>query len=395
MAAIPVVDLTDVAVVDNHCHSVERRQDQRDVGSWRGYFSESPDPEAREEVVATTACYQRVLSDMAAFHGVEPTEAAVLEARATSDGAALAGRLLRDAYVGGLVVDTGFPDPATALSVSELAAAGACRAVPLLRLEPAFADLVARSTSLAELLDAVRHTLADARGQGWHGFKSVVGYRTGLAVERWDADDQAASFARARAEAERTGEVRLGHKPLLDTLLHVAFAQAAAQELPVQVHVGYGDPDADLRLANPLLLRAILEEPAYRGMALVLLHGCWPYVREGAYLAAVYGNAWLDVSYGIPFLSRGEMRRVTRAALGAAPARRLLASSDGARIPELHWTGARDARRLLAEALGELVADGDLDPDQARRTGEQVLRDNAWALYDLGSAADPAPDPHR
>ena len=393
--APPVVDLTDVAVVDNHCHSVERRQDQRDVAAWRGYFSESPDREAREEVVATTACYQRVVTDVADFHGVQATEEAVLAARATTDGAVLTGRLLRDAHVGGLVVDTGFPDPATALSVPELAAAGGCPAVPLLRLELAFADLVARATTLDELLEATRDSLAGARTQGWHGFKSVVGYRTGLAIERWDADDQAAAFAEARTEVEATGAVRLGHKPLLDTLLHVAFAQAAAQELPVQVHVGYGDPDADLRLANPLLLRAVLEEPAYRGMPLVLLHGCWPYVREGAYLAAAYGNAWLDLSYGIPYLSRGEMRRVTRAALGAAPAGRLLASSDGARIPELHWTGAHDARRLLAQALDELVADGDLNPDQARRTGEQVLHDNAWALYDLASADVPDPEPAR
>ena len=99
----------------------------------------------------------------------------------------------------------------------------------------------------------------------------------------------------------------------------------------------------------------------------------------------MYGNAWLDLSFGIPFLARGEMRRVTSAALGAAPAGRLLYSSDGARVPELHWSGAHDGRRLLGEALGELVADGDLTPDQARRTGEQVLRDNAWTLYGLGA----------
>ena len=54
-------------------------------------------------------------------------------------------------------------------------------------------------------------------------------------------------------------------------------------------------------------------------MPVVLLHGCWPYVREGAYLASVYGNAHLDLSYAIPFLSAGEMRAMTRAALGVAP----------------------------------------------------------------------------
>ena len=107
---------------------------------------------------------------------------------------------------------------------------------------------------------------------------------------------------------DATGAVRLGHKPLLDTLLHLALEAAAAQELPVQFHVGYGDPDADLRTATRSRCAPCWRSRAYRAMPIVLLHGCWPYVREGAYLAAVYPHAHLDLSYAIPFLSVGEMR---------------------------------------------------------------------------------------
>jgi hypothetical protein len=384
------VDLSDVRVVDNHCHSVERSQ-HRDVESWRSYFTESPDAHTRAVDVASTACYQRLMNAMAAFHGIEgrdaaATEDAVLAARSAVGLSELTGRLLTDARIGALVVDTGFPAPALALSVPELAAVGGCRAVSLLRLEPAFEALIGLSETYDELVDLTRDAVTDVRAAGWSGFKSVAGYRTGLAVERWQDADVQTAYAAAQVEVAANGKVRLGHKPLLDTLLHVAFAAAAAQELPVQFHVGYGDPDADLRLANPLQLRALFEEPAYRGMPVVMLHSCWPFVREGAYLAAVYGNAWLDLSYGIPFLSRGELRQVTRAALGAAPASRLMYSSDGARVPELHWLSAHDGRQLLAEGLDELVADGDLTPDQARTTGERVLRDNAWSLYGIDAA---------
>jgi uncharacterized protein len=116
-------------------------------------------------------------------------------------------------------------------------------------------------------------------------------------------------------------------------------------------------------------------------MPIVLLHGCWPYVREGAYLASVYGNAHLDLSYAIPFLSTAELRAMTRAALGVAPTTKLLYSSDGARVPELHWLGAHTARKVIGSVLGELVADGDLDAEDARLAGERILRDNAWRLY--------------
>ncbi|MEO7745171.1 MAG: amidohydrolase family protein, partial [Actinomycetota bacterium] len=292
----------------------------------------------------------------------------------------LARRLFADARVGALVIDTGYPDPAVSLPVDELGTEVAL----LLRLELEMQDLVAALPTYDDLVGATRAHLTGARGRGFVGFKSIAGYRTGLDIRRWSRAEAIAAFSEARREVEQTGSVRLGHKPLLDTLLHVAFEVAAAEQLPVQFHVGYGDPDADLRSAHPLLLRDVLEERAYREMPVVLLHGCWPFFREGAYLAAVYGNAHLDLSYGIPFLSRPEMRSMTRAALGAAPLSKLMYSSDGARVPELHWLGAHDGRRLIGAALGELVDDGDLTAAQARRGGEQMLRDNARALYGLG-----------
>lgn len=377
------VDLGDVRVVDNHCHSVDRKQGHREVAEWRALFSESPDIRMRTVDVAESVFYRRLMGELALQYGVDVDEATVLEARADLDATALTGRLFDEAGIGAVVVDTGFPDPTTALGVEEIGAAAGCQAVGLLRLELVLQDLVAVCATYDGLLAAVRERLSGCRDKGFVGFKSVVGYRTGLDVARWSRAEAVASFTAARHEVGATGDVRLGHKPLLDTLLHVAFEVAADEGLPVQFHVGYGDPDADLRRANPLLLRDVLEESAYRNMPVVLLHGCWPFVREGAYLAAVYGNAFLDLSFGIPFLSRQEMRSVTRAALGAAPTSKLMYSSDGARVPELHWLGAQDGRRLLGEVLGELVTDGDLTHSDARRAGEQILRDNATTLYGL------------
>ncbi len=374
------VDLSGIAVVDNHCHAVEARQDST-PGGWPGYFTESPDPAMREHHAATTVFYSRLLRGMAWFHGVPADTDAVLAARAQLGTDELVRRLFADAGIGGVVVDTGYPAPEAAMSGDAFDRVSGAGRVSLLRLEVFFQQLVAEHASWPALLEAVQQAFLDVRAAGFAGFKSIVAYRTGLDVQRWSQADVRSAFQAARAEVGATGSVRLGHKPLLDTLLHAAFAAAAAQELPVQVHVGYGDPDVDLRAASPLQLRGVLEEPGYRGMPVVLLHGCWPYVREGAYLASVYGNAHLDLSYAIPFLSIGEMRSMTRAALGVAPVSKLMYSSDGARVPELHWLGARDGRRVLSEVLTELVYDGDLDADGARRAGEHVLRDNAARLY--------------
>ncbi|HEY3980353.1 MAG TPA: amidohydrolase family protein [Streptosporangiaceae bacterium] len=379
----PPVDLSGVPVIDNHCHAVAADQ-EHDPRRWRGLFTESGGPVTQERDVTQTAFYQRLLRAMAGQLGVPATEAAVLAARAGRSASDLVAELFPAAGISGVVVDTGFPAPDRAMPAADFAAAAGCSYQALLRLEVMFERLVTEHATWDGLRTAVAAELADLPGRGFAGLKCIAGYRTGLAVERWPEAEARAAFGRARDVAGRTGTVRLGHKPLLDTLLHDAFAAAAAQGLPVQFHVGYGDADVDLRRAGPLELRAVLEEPAYRSMPVILLHGCWPYFREGAYLASLYDHVYLDLSYAIPFLSTGELRSMTRAALGTAPVSKLMYSSDGARVPELHWLGARDGRRVLGEVLGELVADGDLGPEQARAAGRAVLHDNAARVYGFG-----------
>ena len=376
------VDLTDIPVVDNHCHPVLARQGA-DPATWRGHFTESPDPRFRAVDGVHTVFYRRLVKAMAAFHGVAATEEQVLQARSRLRSEQLVAALLADAAIEGVVVDTGFPDPNVVLPAEAFGRLGNVQQVTLLRLEPFFQQLVAMHNGYDDLTEAVHAGLADVRASGHAGCKSIAAYRTGLVIERWPEEEARTSFTAARREITATGAVRLGHKPLLDTLLHLAFAAAATQELPVQFHVGYGDPDVDLRTAGPLQLREVLEDRSYRAMPVVLLHGCWPYVREGAYLASVYGNVHLDISYAIPFLSTAEMRDMTRAAFGVAPTTKLLYSSDGARVPELHWLGAHAGRQVIGTVLTEMVTDGDLDRDEARWAGERVLRHNARRLYGL------------
>ena len=376
----PPVDLSGVPVIDNHCHAVETDQ-EHDPARWRGHFTESTDPVTPARDVAQTAFYQRLLRAMAGHLGVPATEAEVLAARRGRSAADLVGDLFPRAGISGVVVDTGYPAPERAMPAAAFAAAAGCSYRALLRLEVMFERLITEHASYGGLRAAVAGELADLPGRGYAGLKCIAGYRTGLAVERWPEAEARAAFGRARDEAGRTGTVRLGYKPLLDTLLHDAFAAASAQALPVQFHVGYGDPDVDLRRAGPLELRAVLEDPGYRAMPVVLLHGCWPYFREGAYLASLYDNVYLDLSYAIPFLSVGELRSMTRAAFGTAPHSKLMYSSDGGRVPELHWLGARDGRRVIGEVLGELVADGDLGIAAARAAGRAVLHDTAARVY--------------
>lgn len=377
------LDFSAVPLVDNHCHGLYREQRPADALAWRRHFTESADPELPARHVTTTLFYSRLIRALAGFLDCEATEAAVLEARSKRDERELIAALLRDARIDTLLVDQGFPPPERVRPDAEIAALAGLRALPMLRLETLMQELIATHDTLDAVEEALRAALADIRASGYMALKSIAAYRTGLAIARWERDEARAAFRRARGEVDAKGHLRLAHQPLLDTLLHVAFAAAAEQGVPVQFHTGYGDTDADLRLANPLHLRAVLEDPAYRGMPVVLLHECYPYTREGGYLAAVYGNVSLDLSYGIPFLSLEEMAAFTRAALGVAPTSKLLYSSDGVGVPELHWMSAHDGRRVLGRVLGEAVSSCDLTAAEAEGAGRAILRENAIRLYAL------------
>lgn len=50
----------------------------------------------------------------------------------------------------------------------------------------------------------------------------------------------------------------------------------------------FGDKDLDLRQANPLHLRNVLEDHRFLDCQIVLLHASYPFSREASYLASVY-----------------------------------------------------------------------------------------------------------
>ncbi len=149
----------------------------------------------------------------------------------------------------------------------------------------------------------------------------------------------------------------------------------------MQFHTGFGDRDADLRLANPLHLRPVIE--GYPGVPLILLHAGWPFYQELAHLAAIYPNVWLDLSLAIPFATIG-IPAMLRDVLGMAPFSKVLFATDAFSMPEIFWLAARWGRWGLGRVLDEVVRDGLLEVDEALTAAEAILGGNARQLYRLG-----------
>jgi predicted TIM-barrel fold metal-dependent hydrolase len=371
------MDLTAIPLFDHHCHPLQRPREPLDGPAFRRYFSESADP-AMAPHLSSSLFYQRGLRDLAALLGCEPTEEAVLAARRAVPFEEYARRLIEAANIAVTLVDTGL-HRGESFSLDEQRRFLPCAIHEVLRLESLIEQLILETDSFAQLEAAYRETLADARSQGVAAFKSIAAYRGGLEILPRARGEATAVYPALKAAARRDGRIRLSERALLEYLLRVALQAAADQELPVQFHTGLGDDDLDLRAADPLHLRPLLQDPTLRGAPIVLLH-TWPFSREAGYLAALFSHVYADLSLTIPFTAHGGAAAI-RAALEQAPTSKLLLATDAFSIPELFYLGALYARASLTITLDVLQSEGWLTAGEAETAARQMLYDNAAALY--------------
>lgn len=377
-----MLDLSSIPVVDNHCHPILLQQ-QFTAQQFRSYFTEATDASFAERHVQHTVYYLWMLRQLSSFLGCSPDEQDVLAARNSIAADELLARFMNAANVDTLVLDPAYPLPQECYSPERMSQLGRCRTVKMLRLETLMQRLIVTYADFDDVVEAYIHEIRDLRAKGYCALKSIVAYRTGLDIQEWSKDKAAMSFTQARAQAVQSGTLRIAHKPLIDYLLHIAFAEAAKQGVPIQFHTGYGDNDTDMRLGNPLQLRAVLERRDYQSMQIVLLHESYPYTQLGAYLAAVYPHVYFDLSYTIPFVDKLEMLAFTRQALSVAPASKLMYSTDGIHLPEMHWAGALRGRAVIAQVLQEMIQADELDEEQAYSLARQILHDTAYHVYQL------------
>ena len=130
------VDLTQVPVVDNHCHGILRDQTFGNIASWRGAFTESTDPGMARDHVATTALYRRLIANAGRLLRLRA-------GRASRVRGPQRGRTGESSPPRCFVPRTSIPcsstrafrHPQEVLPVPELGEFGGCRAEPMLRLE--------------------------------------------------------------------------------------------------------------------------------------------------------------------------------------------------------------------------------------------------------------------
>lgn len=217
--------------------------------------------------------------------------------------------------------------------------------------------------------------------------KYEIGYLRGLDF----SDVSAARAAPVYAKYAGGGTPTVAeYKLVQDYLFRFIAHEAGRLGLAVHIHTFDGAGGYFVGAGvDPLLLEPIAVDPTFRNTNFVLVHGGWPYTRHTLSLFGkpnVYGDISFLGSVNSPAITAG----VIREWLTFFPEKVLFGSDAYPDNPELGWEewgwlGATGARKALAMALTGMMLDGDISRDRAMELARMVLRENAAALYKIGT----------
>jgi uncharacterized protein len=367
-----------LALVDHHVHPALATE--VDAAGFDELITESDRPVPAGMTQFDSQLGMAVRRWCAPVLGLEPlaAPAAYLAQRAALGAGEVTRRLLRATGISHFLVDTGYRRDGL-LDLDGMTSASGAEVDEIVRLEAVAEQAVlAGDGSAAGFAGRFAEALAE-QVPGALGLKSIIGYRYGLDFDPVPPTrvEVTAAAGRWLHQIEVTGQVRVADQVLLRHLLWAGLSHG----LPLQLHTGFGDPDADLRRCDPLLLRGFIERAEPGGVPIMLLH-CYPFHRGAGYLTMAYPHVYLDVGLAVNYLG-ARAAAVVAESLELAPFGKLLFSSDAWGPAELHYLGALLWRRATAQVLGGFVAGGEWDEAEALRIAAMIGGGNARRVYGL------------
>ena len=157
------------------------------------------------------------------------------------------------------------------------------------------------------------------------------------------------------------------------------------RKLPLQVHVGFGDPDVYMHACDPTHFTDFIAAMEKWDVPITLLHN-YPFQREAAWLSEIFQNVYYDVgvilNYAAPMSAD-----ILGEALEMGKFSKFLYSSDAFGLSELYYLGALLFRRGLQKVLDRWLREDFCSLKDAEELIRLVAYENARRIYPLGDAA--------
>ncbi|MBN2327993.1 MAG: amidohydrolase family protein [Candidatus Omnitrophica bacterium] len=147
---------------------------------------------------------------------------------------------------------------------------------------------------------------------------------------------------------------------------------AAKRGWPHQIHVGtHNLPDS-----NPMPLQTLFR--AFPQVNFVMLH-CWPFMKEAAYLAKSFSNAYIDPCW-TPVLNLEFFQQSMETYIGYLPDSKVMIGHDSTSV-EMAAGSLRHCRTILADVLQKRVDQGRFDHAAALSLARRYFAENARKIY--------------
>jgi predicted TIM-barrel fold metal-dependent hydrolase len=289
-------------------------------------------------------------------------------------------RMLKASGITYSLIETGYRGdeihgPAAMAQLSE------SRVDEIIRLETTAEKMLDAGATTAESFIADFAETLRVATVGAVGLKSIVAYRYGLHFEPSAPTKQEVQTAIAAVLKDvAAGRPARISDPVL--LRHLIYA-GLETKLPIQFHIGFGDPDLFLHLCDPLLMTNFIKQTEARGIPVMLLH-TYPFHRNAGYLAQMFDNVYMDVGLAINYTG-ARSQAVIAESLELAPFHKILFSSDAWGLPELTYLGAKLFRNGFGKILDEWVSQDLWSLKDAKRVAKAIGYDNSTAAYKLTS----------
>jgi uncharacterized protein len=364
-------------VIDNHAHPFALEGGRLRIDELTLDVETDCGGDDRRQLHGPSRVFQELLTvRLARRLGCRPDDLPEAREEASRDWPSYVSGLFQDAGLRALVIDPG-SEPVSVEMADEFTRLAGCSVYWIVRIDPVIDRMIGLDAGVSSIVDEVGETMNRAASAGCVGFKSILAYRTGLAVD----PDVTLTQAESSLRSEGHLPVRRRGKHCRDLVLRLALGVSADLQLPFQIHTGMGDSELRLGEANPLLLDELLRTREGAAARIVLMHGSYPWIEELAYLAATRPTVFADFSLATIFSPLETANRLAKL-VDLAPSQKVLLGTDGHSEPETHWF----ASTILAEAWEEVcdrLAIAGARTSWLRDARDDIFEKNARSLYGL------------
>lgn len=235
-------------------------------------------------------------------------------------------------------------------------------------------------TSFEDLTGLIDRLLAEGKATGMAAIKCALAYRRTLKIERWTEQEARQACDRllhSWNEVLPAAEIR----PLQDTLMHHLLDQAAAMDMPMQVHTGMQSGNGnELNNSDPTLLCSLLLE--HPQVNFLIMHAGFPFTRQAAVMAKTFPNAYIDLVW-VPLISPSAAVQTLDEQLEMVPMNKIIAFGGDHVIVEGAYAAAKMTRNVVKSVLKNKVVSGTMDMETALTVAGCILNSNGREFFHL------------